>query len=79
MIKVQPHVIFGTAQFKDGTIKCQKKYEHNQLDQLKKLAGENCWFGSGSRVMITTRDRHLLKKHKVIEIYEAEEIGRAHV
>ena len=33
MIKVQPHVIFGTAQFKDGTIKCKKKYEHNQTWQ----------------------------------------------
>ena len=65
-------MIFGTAQFKDGTIKCQKKYEHNQLDQLKKLAGENCWFGSGSRVMITTRDKHLLVSHEVKEIYEAE-------
>ena len=44
----------------------------NELDQLKKLAGEHCWFGSGSRVMITTRDRHLLVNHEVNEIYEAE-------
>ena len=43
-----------------------------ELDQLKKLAGENCWFGSGSRVMITTRDKHLLESHEVKEIYEAE-------
>ncbi|XP_050254550.1 disease resistance protein RUN1-like isoform X2 [Quercus robur] len=43
-----------------------------ELDQLKKLAGENCWFGSGSRVMITTRDKHLLKSREVEEIYEAE-------
>ena len=42
---------------------------------MEKLAGENCWFGSGSRVMITTRDRHLLKKHKVTEIYEAEALN----
>ncbi|KAK4570789.1 hypothetical protein RGQ29_029582 [Quercus rubra] len=44
----------------------------NELDQLKKLAGEHCWFGSGSRIMITTRDRHLLVTHEVNEIYEAE-------
>ncbi|KAK9995064.1 hypothetical protein SO802_024767 [Lithocarpus litseifolius] len=44
----------------------------NELDQLKKLAGEHCWFGSGSRIMITTRDRHLLVNHEVNEIYEAE-------
>ena len=47
----------------------------NDLKHLEKLAGENCWFGSGSRVMITTRDRHLLKKHKVTEIYEAEALN----
>ena len=28
--KVQSHVIFGTAQFENGTIKCQKKYEYNR-------------------------------------------------
>ena len=33
MTKVQSHVIFGTAQFEDGTIKCQKKYEYNQTWQ----------------------------------------------
>ena len=43
-----------------------------ELDQLKKLVGENCWFGSGSRVMITTRDKSLLVLHEVNEIYEAE-------
>ena len=31
--KVQLHVIFGTAQFEDGTIKCQKKYEYNRTWQ----------------------------------------------
>ena len=44
----------------------------NELDQLKKLAGEHCWFGSGSRVIITTRDKHLLVLNEVNEIYEAE-------
>ena len=44
----------------------------NELDQLKKLAGDHCWFGSGSRIMITTRDRHLLVYHEGTEIYEAE-------
>ena len=43
----------------------------DQLDQLKWLAGKHDWFGSGSRVIITTRDKHLLIRHN--------EIGRAHV
>ncbi|XP_071686581.1 disease resistance protein Roq1-like isoform X2 [Rutidosis leptorrhynchoides] len=33
--------------------------------QLEALAGSHDWFGSGSRVIITTRDEHLLLKHKV--------------
>ena len=32
----------------------------DQLDQLNKLAGNRIWFGLGSRVNITTRDKHLL-------------------
>jgi replication-associated recombination protein RarA len=32
----------------------------NKLDQLKRLVGKHNWFGSGSRVIITTRDKHLL-------------------
>ncbi|XP_050254551.1 disease resistance protein RUN1-like [Quercus robur] len=41
------------------------------LKHLENLAGERCWFGSGSRIMITTRDRHLLGLCEE-EIYEAE-------
>ena len=44
----------------------------NQLDQLKKLAGKHNWFGLGSRIIITTRDKHLLHKLGVDEIYEIE-------
>ncbi|KAM3733209.1 hypothetical protein ACB098_11G118000 [Castanea mollissima] len=44
----------------------------NQLDQLKKLVGKGNWFGSGSRVIITTRDKHLLRILKVDKIYEAK-------
>nr|XP_023875311.1 TMV resistance protein N-like [Quercus suber] len=44
----------------------------DQLDQLKKLVGKGNWFGSGSRVIITTRDKHLLRILKVDKIYEAK-------
>ncbi|CAH1440759.1 unnamed protein product [Lactuca virosa] len=37
----------------------------DQLDQLKALAGSHDWFGKGSRIIITTRDVHLLNAHRV--------------
>jgi hypothetical protein len=44
----------------------------NDLEQLEKLAGEHGWFGPGSRVIITTRDKHLLVTNSINEIYEVE-------
>ncbi|XP_071704613.1 disease resistance protein Roq1-like [Rutidosis leptorrhynchoides] len=38
-------------------------------DHLKALAGSHNWFGEGSRIIITTRDKHLLNVHKVNAIY----------
>ncbi|XP_050254552.1 disease resistance protein RPV1-like [Quercus robur] len=44
----------------------------DQLDQCNKLVGEHNWFGSGSRVIITTRDKHLLELLGVDGIYDAK-------
>ncbi|KAI3516485.1 hypothetical protein L1887_15402 [Cichorium endivia] len=41
----------------------------DHLDQLKALAGSHDWFGDGSRIIITTRDKHLLTAHKVNVIH----------
>ncbi|EEF47358.1 TMV resistance protein N, putative [Ricinus communis] len=41
----------------------------NHLEQLKSLAGMSDWFGNGSRIIITTRDEHLLLCHGVERIY----------
>ncbi|KAI3522015.1 hypothetical protein L1887_11493 [Cichorium endivia] len=41
----------------------------DHLEQLKALAGSHDWFGDGSRIIITTRDQHLLTAHKVNVIH----------
>ena len=46
----------------------------DDLNQLEALAGNVGWFGIGSRIIITTRDKHLLNVHGVSEIYEAKEL-----
>lgn len=39
---------------------------------MKNLAGENDSFGLGSRVILTTRDEHLLMSCKVDGVYKVE-------
>ncbi|XP_062020855.1 TMV resistance protein N-like [Rosa rugosa] len=46
----------------------------NKLDQLCALAGASDWFGCGSRIIITTRDKRLLTAHEVNPIYKAREL-----
>ncbi|KAG6723365.1 hypothetical protein I3842_03G204800 [Carya illinoinensis] len=46
----------------------------DQLEQLNALARSCNWFGSGSRIIITTRDEHLLKGIGVDGVYTAKEM-----
>ncbi|GAU10036.1 hypothetical protein TSUD_414850 [Trifolium subterraneum] len=48
----------------------------DSTEQLKALAGGLDWFGSGSRVIVTTRDRHLLHVYGIERVYEVEELKR---
>ncbi|XP_023764577.2 TMV resistance protein N, partial [Lactuca sativa] len=41
----------------------------DNLEHLEELAGSRDWFGEGSRVLITTRDEHVLTGHKVDVIH----------
>ncbi|XP_042478972.1 disease resistance protein RPV1-like isoform X2 [Macadamia integrifolia] len=47
----------------------------DQLTQLNALAGRRSCFGLGSRIIITTRDVHLLNNVKVDEIYKITELN----
>ena len=49
----------------------------NQLEQLDNLVGNHIWFGSGSRIIITTRDKHLLQLADDIYDVEGLDDGKA--
>ncbi|KAE8715088.1 Detected protein of unknown function [Hibiscus syriacus] len=42
----------------------------DNLQHLKCLVGRHDWFGSGSRIIVTTRDEHLLQAYRVDEVYK---------
>ncbi|XP_030944993.1 TMV resistance protein N-like [Quercus lobata] len=46
----------------------------DHLSQLEALAGKCDWFGLGSRIIITTRDKSLLTNHEVNFIYQVKEM-----
>ncbi|KAF8015725.1 hypothetical protein BT93_H1296 [Corymbia citriodora subsp. variegata] len=53
---------------------CQKKVllvldDVNDIEQLDALAGGSKWFGEGSRIIFTTRDKHLLTSYGIDEDY----------
>ena len=66
----------------DGVLKiknrlCRKRVllvldDAHEVKQLRMLAGKCNWFGLGNRIIITTRDSHVLKAHRVNEIYEVK-------
>ena len=59
---------------------CNKKVllvldDVNDFNQLKSLVGEHSWYGPGSRIIITTRDKQLLKTQPVDEMYSPAEMS----
>ncbi|KAL5575033.1 hypothetical protein UlMin_016732 [Ulmus minor] len=41
----------------------------DHIDQLNALARHNAWFGPGSRIIVTTRDEHVLKQLELFSWY----------
>ncbi|KAF8020075.1 hypothetical protein BT93_G0698 [Corymbia citriodora subsp. variegata] len=63
---------------------CHKKVlivldDVNGVEQLDSLAGGPKWFGEGSRIIFTTRNKHLLTSHGTDEdyIYEVKPLGNS--
>ncbi|XP_061344394.1 disease resistance protein Roq1-like [Gastrolobium bilobum] len=44
----------------------------DKLEQLRATVGGLDWFGCGSKIIITTRDKHLLTSHGVEKTYEVD-------
>ncbi|RID65985.1 hypothetical protein BRARA_D01153 [Brassica rapa] len=44
----------------------------DDLEKLEVLAKEPSWFGPGSRVIVTTEDKHILKAHGIDVIYNVD-------
>ncbi|KAJ4717150.1 putative Disease resistance protein [Melia azedarach] len=44
----------------------------DKIEQLENLAASHVWFGPGSRIVITSRDKRLLIAHGVDEVYDLE-------
>ena len=43
--------------------------------ELEHLVGKHSWFGHGSRIVITTRKKYLLKAHEVDYMYEVDKLN----
>ncbi|XWS10476.1 hypothetical protein CRYUN_Cryun39dG0082900 [Craigia yunnanensis] len=42
----------------------------DNIKHLECLVGSRDWFGSGSRIIVTTRDEHLLESYRVDDVYK---------
>lgn len=47
----------------------------DDVEQLQALVGGFDWFGPGSRIIITTRDKHLLTAHEIGLTYEVKKLN----
>ncbi|KAJ9676135.1 hypothetical protein PVL29_024908 [Vitis rotundifolia] len=47
----------------------------NSSKVLEVLVGNHDWFGQGSRIIVTTRNKHLLVMHGVDEVYEIRKLN----
>uniref|UniRef100_A0A6N2KPL9 TIR domain-containing protein n=1 Tax=Salix viminalis TaxID=40686 RepID=A0A6N2KPL9_SALVM len=48
----------------------------DKREQLEALMGERCWFGDGSKIIVVTKNKHLLNEVEVDGMYHAKELDR---
>ncbi|XP_050116048.1 disease resistance protein RPV1-like isoform X13 [Malus sylvestris] len=69
----------------EGIVMIKQQFRHkrvlvimdniDEVEQLDAIVGNHDWFGPGSRIILTTRDEHLLKRGKVHNIYPAQKFN----
>ncbi|RHN65880.1 putative TIR domain, winged helix-turn-helix DNA-binding domain-containing protein [Medicago truncatula] len=47
----------------------------DKVEHLRALAGGHDWFGLGTKIIITTRDKHLLATHGIVKVYKVKELN----
>ncbi|XP_039686423.1 TMV resistance protein N isoform X1 [Medicago truncatula] len=47
----------------------------DKVKQIQVLAGGHDWFGPGSKIVVTTRDKHLLAIHEILNLYEVKQLN----
>ena len=48
----------------------------DKREQLEALMGERCWFGDGSKIIVVTKNKHLLQEVEVDGMYHVKELYR---
>jgi hypothetical protein len=46
----------------------------DKVQQLQAFVGGHDWFGFGSKIIVTTRDKHLLATHGIVKVYEVKQL-----
>ncbi|XP_039155650.1 disease resistance protein RPV1 [Eucalyptus grandis] len=69
-----------------GSSLIREKFRHKKIllvlddvddwRQLDMLAGGGDWFGKGSRIFVTSRDKHLLTSHGINHVYEVKPLDQ---
>ncbi|KAL6315413.1 hypothetical protein AAG906_000526 [Vitis piasezkii] len=72
-LRLQQELLHGILKGEHSEVKSSYCFDDvDDLDQVQRLVANYEWFGRGSRIIITTRDKHLLDQYEVDESYEAK-------
>ncbi|OMO53430.1 hypothetical protein COLO4_36740 [Corchorus olitorius] len=78
--QIFPEECFNFSDVHEGSLIVSRRLPHKRvlividdvdnMEHLKWLVGRHDWFGAGSRIIVTTRDEHLLLSYQVDDVYK---------